>query len=60
MQVVLTNEDLTKLDEIIQNTPFKYAAPFFQFFQAKLQEEHQKAQAQVSEKPAEIEKKVKK
>ena len=38
MQIVLTTEDLAKLDELIQNTPFKFAAPFFQFFQGKLAE----------------------
>lgn len=53
MNLVLTSEDLNKLDELIQATPFKFAAPFFQFFQNKLQEAAK--QAQVSEKPAEVE-----
>jgi hypothetical protein len=38
MNIEFTQQDLQKLDELIQQTPFKYALPFFQFFQVKVKE----------------------
>lgn len=36
MNIEFTQEDFTKLDELIQVTPFKYAYPLFIFFQNKV------------------------
>lgn len=38
MNIEFSQQDLTKLDELIQATPFKYAFPLFQFFQSKVNE----------------------
>lgn len=38
MNVEFTQEDIKKLDELIQVTPFRYAYPFFQYFQGKFNE----------------------
>ena len=43
MNLEFTEQDLAKLNDLIQNTPFKYAYPFFQFFQTKIAETNQKA-----------------
>lgn len=36
MNITLTNEDFTKIDSMIQDMPFKYAYPLFQFFTTKI------------------------
>lgn len=38
MNIEFTTEDINKLNELIGNTPFKYAYPFFQYFQGKVNE----------------------
>jgi preprotein translocase subunit YajC len=42
MEIILTQDDIQKLDNLIQVTPFKYAMPFFQFLLAKAQEAREK------------------
>jgi hypothetical protein len=47
MQIVLENKDLEVIDKLIQETPFKYAQPLFQFFSQKIQQAQQAAQVEV-------------
>jgi hypothetical protein len=49
MTLEFTEQDFTKLNELIQQTPFKYAYPLFQFFQGKVAEANQIAAPKVSE-----------
>lgn len=44
MEVVLTAEDLDKLNKLIQKTPFEYSFPFFQILRAKVEEAAAKQQ----------------
>jgi hypothetical protein len=39
MELVLNTQDLDQLDKIIQETPFKYSYPLFQFLRTKIQQQ---------------------
>jgi hypothetical protein len=38
MNIEFSQQDLAKLDELIQQTPFRYAYPLFLFFNGKVKE----------------------
>jgi hypothetical protein len=41
MILELNDNDLKKIDSIIQETPFKYSYPLFQFFTQKIKDLHE-------------------
>jgi hypothetical protein len=42
MELVLTEKDLEQIDKLIQETPFKYAFPLFQFLRSKVEQAQRK------------------
>jgi hypothetical protein len=50
MSIVLTQEDITTINGLIQKMPFEHAMPLFQLFTKKIQEA-QEAAKETEEKP---------